>query len=271
MENSLFEFDHYKEYLSRALPVRGEERGSRMRLADAIGVQKAYISAVLHGKMSLSLEQAYRTSQFLGHRDAERDFFLLLVQKDRAGSEDLRKHFESKIREVREARKNINERIDVRKELGEKDQILYYSSWHYTAVHMCLMVPKLQTVDAMARYLGLTQKMVLEILDFFLSAGLAKQEGQRYVAGPARLHIPANSPFIRKHHSNWRLQSIMSVDRNKKEELHYSLIMSISKEAMEQIREILTRSIEESEKVLRDAKDEGVYALTLDLFELNVF
>ena len=269
MEKTLFEFDDYRGYLQSVLPTQGEKRGSRARLAMALGVQKAFVSAMLHGKMGLSLEQALRVSQFLQHRKEEQDFLLLLVQWDRAGSVDLKRHFRDQIEQVRTLRTQIRERIAVRDALGEKDQITYYSSWHYTAVHMCLMVPTLQTSEAIARYLGLPQNLVVEILEFFLGNGLARQEGNRYVAGPARLHIPADSPFVRKHHANWRVQSLQAVDRRRKESLHYSLVMSISREGMSEIREILARSIEASEVVLKKSKDEGVYALTMDLYELR--
>jgi uncharacterized protein (TIGR02147 family) len=269
MKKTLFDFNSYREYLRSEFPTRGEKRGGRVKLAEFIGVQKAFLSAVLNGKLGLNLEQALRVSQYLGHRKEEREYFLLLVQEDRAGSNDLKTYFRDQINKFILLRTEIQERIAVREALAEKDQMIYYSSWYYTAIHMCLMISHLQTPDAISKYLGLSRDLVIEILEFFSSSGLAKRVGSTYQAGPARLHIPADSPFVQKHHANWRLQALHSIERRKKDDLHYSLVMSISADGMRKIREILTQSIESSEVILQESKDEGVYALTIDLFDIN--
>jgi hypothetical protein len=52
-------------------------------------------------------------------------------------------------------------------------------------------------------------------------------------------------------------------------DMHYSLIMSLSEEAVEKIRNILLNSVQEIEPVLKVAKDETVYALNMDLFNVS--
>lgn len=269
MGKNLFDFQDYPAYLKSAFPTRGAGRGSRIRLANALGVQKGFISAVFHGKAEFSLEQAYKVSRFLSHTPDERDYFLLLIQSARAGSQDLREYFGAKIRETQAKRKEIRERISVKATLSEVDQLTYYSNWHYTAIHMCLMVPQLRSREAISRYLGLPIELVSKVLEFFVRSGIAEQRGESYVAGPARLHIGADSPFVGRHHTNWRMQSIQALDRSKTQNLHYSLVMSIAPAAMTRIREILLDSLQKTEAVLRDSPDETICALTLDLYELN--
>ncbi|MGK5085548.1 TIGR02147 family protein [Bdellovibrionota bacterium FG-1] len=269
MQRTLFDFKDYRSYLKYVLPTGGHLRGSRIRLAEALGVQKGFISAVLHDKGEFSLEQAFRISRFLAHSEEEREFFLLLVQMARAGSKDLEGHFLNKINAMLVGRREIRERISTQATLSEADQLVYYSSWHYTAIHMCLMISGLRTPDGIARYLGLPTRAVSKILAFFVKTGLAEQRGTAYIAGPTRIHIASDSHFVSKHHTNWRMQAIQSMDRTQSEDLHYSLVMSISKGAAEKIREILLNSIQTTEPVIREAKDEGVYAMTIDLFSLN--
>lgn len=269
MSKNVFDFKWYRDYLESAFPTKGEGRGSRVKLAQYLGVQKGFISAILHGKAELSLEQAFKVSKLLSHTQEEKDYFLLLVQMARAGSHELQEHFKGKLREIDAKRREVRERISVKDSLSERDQLLYYSNWHYTAVHMCLMVPELRTRGAIARYLGLPSELVAGVLEFFVKNGLAVQKGEFYSAGPARLHISADSPFVSRHHTNWRMQAIQALDRSRKESLHYSLVMSISPKAMGQIREILLQSLQKTESILREAKDETVCALTLDLFELR--
>ncbi len=270
MGHSAFDFIDYRKYLIEALPKKGDSRGLRTKLADFLGVQKGFISSILHGGAELSLEQAFRVSRFLSQTEEEQTYFLLLVQKARAGSKDLEEHFTKKIFEIQIKRKEISERIQIKTALSESDQLLYYSSWHYTAIHMCLRTKKTQTAPEIAKYLGLPFVRISEMLEFFLRTGIAIKKGDHYEAGATRIHITADSPSISKHHSNWRIQSIQSLDRKNSEDLHYSLVMSISNEAAQKIRELLLQSIQASEPVIQAAQDEDVYGLTIDLFKVGV-
>jgi uncharacterized protein (TIGR02147 family) len=270
MQKTLFDFKDYRPYLKEAFPTHGTNRGSRARLAAALGVWKGFVSSVIHGDADFSLEQAYRVSHHLSHTDDEREYFLLLILKARAGSKDLEKHFAERIDAIQKKREEIRERIGATSGISDTDKMTYYSSWHYTAMHMCLMVPALQTPPAMAKYLGVPLEKIAKMLEFFIKSGLAEQKGNTYVVGPTRIHISSDSPFVSKHHSNWRMQAIQALDRDRKEDLHYSSVMSISKEAAENIRELILRTIEETEPIIREAKDERIVALTFDLFDLKV-
>jgi uncharacterized protein (TIGR02147 family) len=269
MTKLVYDYGDYKDYLRAALPISGEGRGSRNRLAETLNCQKGFVSQVLGGLVHFSLEHAVKISHFLEHDPGEEEFFLLLVHLGRSGSRDLSEFYRKKMDEILERRKQVKERIKAGSGLSESDQILYYSSWHYTAIHMCLMVPHLRTRKAMSEYLGLSGEAVSRVLNFFLSRGLAEQKGSEFGAGPTRIHLPADSPLISKHHANWRMQAVNSLDHQKPTDLHYSLIMSLSEEAAEKIRNILLDSVQEIEPVLKAARDETVYALNMDLFNVS--
>ncbi len=245
MLKSLYDFTDYRVYLQTALPVAGEGRGSRNRLAEALNCQKGFISQVLGGTVHFSPEHAIKISRFLKHDPNEEEFFLLLVHLGRAGSHELVDFYKKKIREILEKRKQIKERIKAESGLSESDQILYYSSWHYTAIHMCLMVPHLRSRKAMCDYLGISIETVSRVLDFFVSRGLAIQKGNEFLSGPTRIHIPADSALVPKHHTNWRMQAIGSLDQRRPNDLHYSLIMSLSEEAAEKIKGALLQVVQE--------------------------
>lgn len=267
--DSLFDAKDYRTYLKTALPTCGANRGQRTSLAHELRVQKGWISAVINGSAELSLEHAFRVSQFLSHSEDERGYFLLLVQHSRAGSKDLQDHFSKKILEIQSRRRELTERIRTKVKLSEMSQTTYYSSWHYTAVHMCLMIEKLRTPTSVADYLKLPIARVKAVLEFLFSNGLAELKDGHYYASPTRIHLASNSDFISKHHTNWRMKAIQSLDLVKKEDLHYSSVMSLSKETAEKIRALLLQSIQSTEPLIRDAKDEDVYVLTIDWFGLR--
>lgn len=267
---NVFEFTDYRSFLKRALPVAGPGRGARTKLAEALGCQNGFVSLVLSGGAHFSLEHAVKISKFLQHDHEEREFFLLLVHLARAGSKELENYYQENIQKILGARREIKSRIKEQSTLNDADRLHYYSSWHFTAVHMCLLIPSLRSKEAMAHYLHLSPQIIANVLKFFVTCGLAIQKGGLFYCDPnTRIHLPADSPLVAKHHTNWRMRAIDSLDRNGKVDLHYSSVMSISQDAAEKIRAILLQAIENCEPVIRDAKDEGIYTVTLDLFGIG--
>src|SRR5213595_3742322 len=91
MKKDTFEYVDYRSYVSDLLasqPKKGH--GFRSKLATVIGCRPAYITLVLKGQANLSLEQADLLCAHFGLTSEEADFFLLLVQFERAGSASLR-------------------------------------------------------------------------------------------------------------------------------------------------------------------------------------
>jgi len=266
---TVFDFKDYRAFLQEALPVEGPNRGARNRLAEALNCQKGFVSQVLGGRSHFSLEHGMRICRFLKLDPQEEEFFVLLLHHGRAGSKELESFYERKLADILERRKEIKERIRSNSELSEAEQMTYYSSWHYTAVHMCLFLKRARTRTAIAEFLGVSPQIVARVLEFLLSVGIARQEGDEFISGPTRFHVSKDSPFVSRHHTNWRMRAIHSLDEPGKQDLHYSLIMSVSDEAAGQIREILLKGIQDVEPVLQAAEDKTVYALNIDLFALE--
>lgn len=266
---SIYDHKDFRSYLKEALPVKGPGRGSRARLADALGCKGGFISLVLSGDATFNEEHAIAASSFLNHDDEERDYFMLLVGHARAGSKNLENYYLEKIEGILQRRRAIKERIRVKAELAPAEQTVYYSTWHYIAVHMGLFTPDLQTKSALAKHFRLSIDRVSEILRFLVEAGMAEQREDRYIAHPSRTHLAPDSPLILQHHTNWRLKALQSLGEPEIDDLHYSLVMSASTDAAEKIREILLTSIQTIEPVLKKAEDERGYVLAIDLFGLQ--
>lgn len=153
--------------------------------------------------------------------------------------------------------------------MSDAQRMAYYSTWHFTAVHMCLVNPQLQNRRAIAEFLKLPQETVSRTVDALLEMGLAEQKGHHIVGNYDRLHLPSDSPLVHKHHANWRMRAIHALDLQRSQDLHYSLVMSVSHEAAEKIRALLLNAIQSLEPVMKEAKDEAVYAVAVDLFDVR--
>lgn len=267
---NLFEFADYKAYIRDWIESRPNGgRGVKSMLAEKARCHLAYISQVLTGSSHFSLEQAESLNELLEHGEDESHFFILLVEFGRAGTAPLRKHFERQIQKILDHRLQLKNRFTDKKTLTQENQAIYYSHWAYCAVHMAVLNPSLRSASVIAKYFDLSVAKTIEILDFLASVGLVKNDGGKLSPGDVRIHVGHDSPMISKHHTNWRMQAIRSFERETPQELHYSGVISLSKEDLPRVREALVRALEDVRKVVKDSKDEAVYCYALDLFGLG--
>lgn len=266
MKTDLLQFSDYRAYLRQEFAARGENRGRRARLAASLGCQTSFVSQVLTERAHLSLEHAYRTSEFLQHTAEERRYFLLLVQQDRAGSRELKRHFADELESFRKRRSEIQERIGVRTELTAQDQMKYYSAWHYCAIHVLTAFDGFRTAEAIAARLRLEVPVVKRALQFLSERGFVTRGPGGFTMGRTRIHLPKGSEMLPRHHANWRQRAIAGVDHERATDLHYTAVLGISRKDTKLLRERLLALLQEFEPVIRDSKVEEPVVLLLDLF-----
>jgi uncharacterized protein (TIGR02147 family) len=246
-------------------------RGARKLLAEYASCQVSHVANVLNGEAHFSLEQAERVASFFELSERELTFFLLLVQHNRAGSKELsaffQKQIESHIEKVREARRDLKERVPIQKTLGYEDQAVYYSSWQYAAVHVLLSVPGNNTAEVLTNSLPISRDRMTEILEFLCHAGLAVYSDGQFTIGPQHLHLASDSPFLARHHMNWRNFVSNQIELSgivKKTSLHYSSVVTISEKDVDRVREILTRSLADSIDLIKASPEQRGAVLNID-------
>lgn len=274
---SLFSHKDYRAFLNEKLPPRGASRGMRQALAKKLNCQSAFVSQVISGRAHFSLEHALGVSRFLNFSDLETRYFLFLVQLDRAGTPELQSYFRREIQKLRSQRQEVKERIsEVDGELSRDDQLVYYSSWHYAAIHILCSVPKANTATQLASVLCLPMRRVRECLEFLVRTQLlveapakASQSEKTYHVGVVRIHLGRESPMIGQHHMNWRMKAMESLDRNSKQDLHYSLVVSLSEKDQRKIYDLLLDAISSVEKVAAPSAEEKLGVFCMDFFEVG--
>jgi uncharacterized protein (TIGR02147 family) len=273
MKDLIYDYDAYKPYLNERLDNyrAGGGRGSRTKLSKSIGCQTAYTAQVLRGSAHFSLEQAEAINDFLGHSDEEGLFFLLLIQRERAGTKNLRRRFDQQIKLIRRERLSLVKRLKVVQPLGQHEQVTYYSAWYYAAIHALVSIPRFRGVAEISSYLQLDIKKVREAIEFLTSVGLLDYDSSKVkslVVGHERIHLGADSPLIAKHHANWRLQALRALERPDSEDLHYSSAISISEADAARVREILIRTIETIKSIIKQYDGETAKCLSFDFFKI---
>lgn len=265
-----YDFNDYKIYLLATLKERiGKGRGLRIALADAIRCQPGYLSRVFNSGAHLSLEQAHLASQFLGLDPDEARYFILLVEHARAGSPGLRAHFSMQIRVELDRHISSKRLPEGKSAISEKDQATYYGSWHYAAIEVATGLRGCETKAGIARRLRIPIKRVGEVVDFLEAIGLIRQERGGYRRTNAHMHLGVDSPMINKHHINWRVQAIQSLDNRTEDDFHYATVFTISGSGLLRIKALLAEAVESTHSVIaEDREDEAIGALVFDLFHL---
>ena len=264
----LFDADDYRIYLRNEIVNNGRGRGTQTKLAAHLNCQTSFLSHVLSERAHLSLEHAMSVSDYFAHTPLERKYFLLLVQKGKAGSKALTDYFENELASIQAEREIVKEKIGVNTELSLADQAIYYSMWWYLAVHMLVGFPKTQTRSAIADKLGLRLDTVSDILEFLASRNLVTEKDGHYKIGKGRVHIGPHSPLTARHHANWRLRAIDMVEEMKPRNLHFSGVIGISKKDAERIRGLILDLLQKTEVILKPSKEEVAYVMNLDFAEL---
>lgn len=270
LKTFIFIFDDYKVYLNafiKELPKEGY--GFKSRIAEAIGCKTAYVAQVLNGHAHFSPEQAESLNPVLHHSEIEADFFLLLVQLARAGTQNLRRRIESQMEVLRAKQLNLKQRFRAGHDLGEKEVIEFFSRWYIAAVHLGATIPRLKTRRTLALALGVDKELIDEALQFLIMNGLLQEQKGNLEPGPTRIFIGKDSPIMKLHHANWRAKAVQSLDVTKSRDVHFTSVYSLSTKDAAIIRERLIREIEAVRGIVRESPEEELHTLTLDFFRVD--
>lgn len=267
--DSVFEFDDYKAFLKATEKSRAHfERGFRSRLAEALGCQNAYISNILNKESHFSLEQSLKICMFLKLSITERKFFLALVEHARAGTQELRAHFNAEISAMRTKHLALKDRVGTAFTISTEAQSIYYSHWSYAAIHMLTTLPGHRDVNDVAEALRLPIETVRSSLLFLSSVGLVKEQRGRLLPGPSHIHLGRDSHQIRQHHTNWRLAAIESLVHVGEADVHYSTVSTLSAADAEKLKARFAREIENYVQTVRASPEEALYGFNLDFYSL---
>ncbi len=135
-------------------------------------------------------------------------------------------------------------------------------------MHILVMIPQYQSIEAIAGHLGLSQQYTREILDFLTECNLIVRSDSKYKIGAARIHLGNESPYINQHHINWRLRAMSALEKKPTRNVHYSSVLSLAEDDIEQIRTLFLDMLEKSEKILKNSKDEVLCGFNFDLFRI---
>lgn len=266
----VFEHENYKQFVNEWVSTQPKNGyGQFKKIADFVGINSVVISQIFKGDRDLSLEQACDVAKYIGLDDLEKDFFLLLVQKGRAGSHDLTQVLNRQVKELRKKATSLKSRIK-HKKFAEEDKAIFYSQWYYSASRIASDISSINSTEDISEILSLDRQTVANVLSFLLKTGLVVEKGGKLAIGPQVTHVGHDSPFVYRHHSNWRLKGMQAMDNIfPEEDLFYTGPMALSVKAAERIRNLAIELIENATKTASASESETLACLNIDWFRIT--
>jgi len=271
MTANLFDSSDYRDIVRTKIESFSKKGyGQLFKLAGHLGVHSSLVSQVMKGAKSLTLEQALQTGTFLNLTSREQEYFLLLVQLERAGTRQLKAYFEDQLLRVRKANQSIESRRKGVALFDDEAKAQYYSDWSLMAVWLASSIKGLSTSDAIGQKLGLSRAKVESILEFLLSVGLCVRGPDGVQPGVTNTHLPRTSPLSNRHHTNWRLKALANLENLSPDELAFTAPVSLSRADFETIRRIILDAIEAVSDTVEKSEPEILACLNIDWLEIRL-
>ncbi|MCC7406270.1 MAG: DUF4423 domain-containing protein [Bdellovibrionales bacterium] len=262
----LWQCSNYKDWLRQQAKLH---RGSVKRWAQACGCQASYLSQVLHGNAHLTVDQAYVISTRLNLGSLETEFFQLLVDHARSHLKSYREHVETRINQLRAKRQSVTQHVGDSSRPPAELESLYFSTWYWSAIHMMASVNEGLTAESIAQRLLIPISLVIEVLERLEVWRLVGRtpEGRWTYQGPS-IHLGPDSPYLIRHHDNWRRQAVDRAFLLNSHNLHYTALYALTPEVRSQIHHHLLELVERSRKLAGPAPSEEIVVMNIDWFAI---
>ncbi|MEQ1879082.1 MAG: TIGR02147 family protein [Bdellovibrionia bacterium] len=266
---AVFDFDDYKTYVRamiEQMPRHGH--GQARKLALHLEVNSVVISQVLRGDKHFTPEQGYKVAGYFGLTDPQREFFLTLINKARAGTYELQQFYQVLLVKMRADSRKMKKQMIPARELTDEQKAVFYSSWHYSAVRFLIGLPDWNDVDKVAIRLNISKERVNEALEFLLECGLIRETKGAFELGVATTYSDPKSRTSSNNHRNWRLKALEKIGDLKETNMHYTAVICISQAEFEKIRAEFIQQIVSVVKRAENAEPDNVFCLGLDWFAI---
>jgi len=266
-ETAVFAFKNYKSYIQSRIANDPNNWGVMTKLAKAAGCQRPYLSRVLSSEAHLTPAQAFGLSKFWGLTENESEYFLALLELERAGSPEYQEYWKRKLADAKKRHENISKLVNRASAAENARDLHYYSAWYWTAIHILVSIPKFQSEAKIAEKLNLSILQVRSVLLELESWGAVRREGTKWLFHAREQHIPKDSPLVSFHHQNWRQQAVISSQLRKPESIHYTVVQSVSFADYERIKQVILEMIQNTTAIAGPSKEEQLMCMTCDFFE----
>jgi hypothetical protein len=267
---SLFNCLEYRDWIEEWLKKKPKSgHGELSKIARALEVNSTLISQVLSKSRDFSLEQGYALCSYFSFNQLETQYFMLLLQAERAGTQGLRKYFEAELKSIQKKAGLVENRVEVDTDISDSDKSFLVGNWKPTAILVFTGLEAGVTLEEIAENFNIPIETVREICEELVEMGLVSQSEGKFKTGFRRLHLAKGSSFLLRHYTNWRLKAIEQSDQQGENDVMYTSVSSIAEKDIPQFKEKLLAWISEYAKSVSASPAEEAVCFNLDFFKIR--
>lgn len=266
---SVYDFKYYRKFLLAWINHQDQTRGLYRKLAEAARCETSHISRVLGNQLELTMDQGYRICKFVGLDGDEKKYFLKLIEWERSGDSDFKKEIERELQKMVSLQENLSQRFQDQPVMMNGQELVYYSSWHWSAIHILVSIPGYRKIEQIAKKLSLSEEFVRKSLHSLKEFGLVEEESGQWRMTNKHIHLGKDSPMNSVQHGNWRQQAVLRSQNPNHQDLHYTIVQSLSLNDYEKIKKLFLKTLDEYRSIANPSAEEELVCLTLDFFKIE--
>lgn len=270
---SIYAFKNYKEYLKAVIDKNKSIRGFQGLMAKAAQCQTSYLSKALNSKIELTPDHGISISSFLNLNKFDTDYFLLLINYSRATSDCLRQHLHSQIVSMQiKFNNHTNNLVDEYTKSNSDAEVIFHSSWIYSAVQTALDIPQYRTIESLSKKFKMPEKRIENILNDLEKFGLAVKENNNWLQNENPREKLHDSELAHILHQSWHTKICEDIEAKNANSQHNLIICSLNDEDYIKIKKELQEYIKTNivpQMLSQKKAPTHVYCFKTDFFEVG--
>lgn len=263
---SIFTAKGYRAFICSWLEAQEQSHGLLSQMCHAMSCQNSHLTRVLKEKVHLTMDHAFRLSTFFHFGKAEASYFLKLVEHDRSGDALFKRQLLDEMNQIKKEQENLAKRFQQDQIGNLEKEMIYYSSWHWTAIHYITEIVRYQRPAEIAHRLGLNEGFVRKSLEVLEKFALVQKRGEVWQLNSGSIHLPKNSPLNSVQHSNWRNRAVLRSQDIEDDGLHFTAVQTLSHDDFEKIKHLLLKAIDDYRKIAKPSTPEELICFSCDFF-----
>lgn len=271
---NIFRYLDYRTFLLTFIEHL-KKRGLKVNhsgLAEAIEVQKTYVSRVLRKQAHFNADQLFLCCKYLKLNAEETNYLLLLLEQERASVKERRSILTGQIHQIQQTKakiQNHSRATMVEPAVGEQ-YLEYYLDPRVPLVHTCFHIESYRVQPNKIRQaMNMTEEQFKQILDILVRVKIIEWNSlaKCFDLKVSHLHLTKESPLSFPAE---QLTRMMVLDHLKKlradERLYYSFTFAADEKTRKKVHEEFLKFLRATEPEIRAAPSEEVFHMSFDLF-----
>jgi len=276
-------YTDYRSLLRQVALLRKESSGSiksLSKLAEACGVQKTYLSAVLGRRAHFNRDQLFSAARFLDFPSDDFQFVEKLYEWERSTLEDRKKNIAKELEQIRDQnlKTEANIRADVKKGLKEnppETELIYkyFSNPFAPLIHMALTISQFQkNHKSLENLFGISSEFLQFNLELLSSLNLLLKNRGELIAKEIHWHLPEESTLHYQFQTTLRLRALEQIQKKsfagaQAQNYSFGVYFSADETTRKKIREKIADLLADIQKDVAKAPAKKLLQLNIDLME----